>query len=260
MPLRVYSSSGQDGGWEVHGAAVGEFANAGYCFGDSFFPFLGRRRGDDLLEGGGDLAAALPGFFGRAGPRPADSVFPDADFAEAGLREERFEFGLVGEAKDVWRIGRRRRNFYVSQEWAEHRTEHGVFFARAPGDERDAALRSEHASHFREGSLNVGNVHDAKTGGDSVEVLTGKWKLFGVGGLELYVSDATGGCEFFSDLKHFLDKIGGDYAARWCDRGRYAQCRFAGAAGEVKDMEAWSEYRALDDEFGGVAGLMGQLR
>ena len=239
---------------------VGESADAGYCFSDGFVPFFGRRAGDDLLKGGGDFAAALPGFFGRAGPRPTDSVFRDADFAEAGLREKRFEFGLVGEAKDVWRIGRRRRNFDVSQEWAEHRAEQGVFFARAPGDERDAALRSEHASHFREGFLNVGNVHDAETGGDSVEALTGKRKLFGVGGLEIDVSDATGGGEFFGDLKHFLDKIGGDYAARWCDRPRNAQCRFAGAAGEVKDMEASSEYRALDDEFGGVAGLMGQLR
>src|SRR5215472_9219398 len=212
-PLRVDGSRGQDRGREVDGAAVGEFANAGYYFGDGFFPFFGRRGGNDLLEGGGYFAAALPGFFGRARPRPADSVFHDADLAEAGLREKRFEFGLVGEAEDVGRIGRRRRNFDVSEEWPEHRAEQGVFFARAPGDERDATVCSEHTAHFREGFLNVGNVHDAETRGDPVEGLTGKRKLFGVGGLEIDVSDAAGGGEFFGDVKHFLNKIGGDDAA-----------------------------------------------
>src|SRR6266481_5114307 len=102
---------GVDGGWDVDGLAVVEVAEAFDGFVDGEFPFVGRRGGDDALEGGGEFAGALPGFFGGAGPGPIDFVLGDVDIVEAGEAEQMVQFAFVGETEDVRRVGRWRGDF-----------------------------------------------------------------------------------------------------------------------------------------------------
>jgi hypothetical protein len=178
---------------------------------------------------------------------------------EAGEAEEMVQFVFVGEAEDMRRVGWRRGDFDVFQEWAEHGTEERVFFHRAPGDERDAAARLEDAAHFAEGFLDVGNEHKAEAAGDAIEEVSGEWKLLGIGGAELDVSNATGGGVFLGDLEHFAEEIGSGDAALGADGCCDTESRFAGSAGEIKDMHSGRESGALNNELGGLAGLEGEL-
>src|SRR4029077_17452232 len=87
-----------DGGGEVDGLAVVEAAEAFDGFVDGEFPFVGRSGGDDALEGWGEFAGALPGFFGSAGPGPVDFVLGNVDIVEASEAKEMVQLIFVGEA------------------------------------------------------------------------------------------------------------------------------------------------------------------
>lgn len=239
--------------------AVGEAAEAFDGFVDGEFPFVGRRGGDDALEGCGELAGALPGFFGGAGPGPVDFVLGDVDIVEAGEAEEMVQLIFIGEAEDVRGVGRGRGDFDVFQEGAEHGAEERIFFHGAPGDEGDAAAGLEDAAHFAEGFLDIRDEHDAEAAGDAIELVGVERKLFGVGGEEFDVFNATGGGVFFCDFQHFAEEVGGDDAAFGADGGGDRECRFPGAAGEIEDVHAGRESGALNDEFGGLTRLEGEL-
>ena len=261
-PQRLGGSGGGggvDGGGEVDGLAVVEAAVVFDGFADGEFPFVGRSGGDDAFERGGEFAAGLPGLFGRAGPGPVDFVLGDANVLEAGGGEYACQFVFVGEAKDGGRVGRRRRDVDVFQEGAEHGGEERIFFERAPSDEGDAAAGLEDATHFGEGFVDVGNEHDAEAAGDAVEEAGGEWELLGVGGAEVDVLDAASGSVFFGDLEHFADEVGGGDAALGTDGGGKTEGRFAGAAGEIEDVHTGRNGGALNNEFGGVTGLEGEL-
>ena len=239
--------------------AVEEAAEAFDGFADGEFPFVGRRGVDDSFEGGGEFAGAQPGFFGCAGPGPVDFVLGDVDIVEASEAEEMVQFACVGEAEDVRRVERGRWDIDVFQEGLDHGAKERIFFHGAPGDEGDAAAGLEDATHFAEGFLDVGNEHDAEAAGDAIEHVAGEWELFGVDGAEFDVFNAAGGGVFFGDLQHFADKIRGGYAALRSDGDGDRECGFAGTAGEIEDVHAGRERGALDDEFGSLAGLEGEL-
>jgi len=89
--------------------------------------------------------------------------------------------------------------------------------------------------------------------------VAGEWELLGVGGAEVDVFDATSGGVFFGDVEHLAQKISGDDSALGADGGGDRECRLPGAAGEIEDVHAGRESGALDDQFGGLAGLEGEL-
>jgi hypothetical protein len=262
-PLQKLGESGGGGGydcgWDVDGMAVEEAAEAFDGFADGEFPFVGRGGGDDALEGSGEFAGALPGFFGSAGPGPIDFVLGDVDIVEASEAKEMVQFVCVGEAEDVRRVGRGRRDIHVFQEGLDHRAEERIFFHGAPGDEGDAAAGLEDAAHLAEGFLNVGNEHDAKAAGDAIEHACVERELLGVGGAEVDVFNATGGGVFLGDFEHFAEEVGCGDPALGADGGGDRERWFAGTAGEIEDVHAGGESGALDDEFGGLAGLEGEL-
>ena len=201
----------------------------------------------------------MPGFFGSAGPGPVDFVLGDVDVVEAGEAEEMVQFVCVGETEDMRRVGRGRRDIDVFQEGFDHGAEERILFHGAPGDEGDAAAGLEDAAHFAEGFLNIGNEHDAEAAGDAIEHFWREWELLGVGGAEVDIFDVAGGGVFFGDLEHFAEEVGGSYAACGTDGGGDTEGGFAGAAGQVEYVHAGRDGGAVDDEFGGFAGLEGEL-
>ena len=239
--------------------AVVEAAVAFDGFVDGEFSFVGRGGGDNALERGGEFAAALPGLFGRAGPGPVDFVLAGVDIVEAGEAEEMVQFVFVGKAENVGRIGRWRGDVDVFQERAKHGAEERIFFHGAPGYEGDAAAGFEDSAHFAEGFLDVGDEHDAEAAGDAIEEGGGEWELFGVDGAEADVFEVAGGGVFFGDFEHFADQVGGGDSAFGADSRGDRKCGFTGAAGEIKDVHTGRESGTLNHEFGGLAGLEGEL-
>ena len=105
-----------------------------------------------------------------------------------------------------------------------------------------------------------GNEHDAEAGRDAIEVMVREWELLGVGGEKFHIFEPTAGGVFFGALEHFADEIGGDDAALRANGSSDGESGFAGAAGEIENVEAGGERGAFDDEFGGAAGLLDELR
>src|SRR5215470_557822 len=201
---------GEDGGREIDSVAVVELANAGDDFANDFFPFVGGGGGDDFLEGGGEFAAALPGLLGGARPGPVDFVLGGVHFLKTGGGNSLREFLLRRKTKNMRRVWGRRGNIHVFQEGPDHQAKEWVFVERTPGDERNAAAGFEHAAHFAQGFLDVGNKHDAEAAGDAIEEATGERELLGIGGAKVDVGETARGGIFLSDFEHFEQQISGD--------------------------------------------------
>ena len=150
-------------------------------------------------------------------------------------------------------------NFDVFEERADHRAEQRIFFGGPPGDERDPAARLQDTAHFPESFVNVRNEHDAEAASHAIEMAIGEWKLLGVRGLEFDVADTPGCGDLLGHLQHLADEISGHDSALRTDSDCEGERRLAGTTGEIEDVHAGSESRAIHDKFGGATRLMGEL-
>jgi len=257
--VRGAGGGGVDGRWKIDGLAVVESADPFDRFANGFFLFVGGRGGHDFPEWSGEFAAAFPSFFGGARPGPIDFVSGGIDRVKTCFGESACEPGFIGETEDMRRIRLGLGNLDVFEERADHRAEQRIFFDGPPGDERDPAARLQDTAHFPESFVNVRNEHDAEAASHAIEMAIGEWKLLGVRGLEFDVADTPGRGNLLGHLQHLADQIGRDDSALRTDSDCEGERRLAGTTGEIEDVHAGSESRAIHDKFGGATRLMGEL-